>query len=579
MKYFVCLALFVLSFEVSSQNKKALVYDSLDGFDINLVYSQARAIGILSEDVEGYVSQHKRKFIFEKYNLAATNTGYQQEDLGKIAVSYCLNEDFENSFASTTFTLPSIDTIKTSSGINGWVAASGFNSGVNSSCSMTACCTNAPTKVYIIGTAPGGYTDALIGAGYPIFSVFGDSLNSGASVNPFTCKGNYFVKLSNDIAFGGANRITKTINVTSSTSLFRFAAMAIVDQGGHCCCDYGGFSLKIKDCLGNPISSAPVFSITPSCSSTLCITMPSPITFSSNAAGKSYTKWSKASINLSPYIGNCITIEASGFGCVFAGHHGYAYFDAQCDSMYLISNSNIISASSSTILINSCSSVMDTLIAPDGLSPYLWTGPIGFSTATTQSIVTNIPGTYTLSMSGFGPNPPSFKYITISHAPLNIPVSSSNSIICQGDSAILSASGVASYTWSTGANTSSIIVTPSVTTTYSVNGTGEKGCPATATFMQSVSICTGLNTTTEYLSHFLISPNPNPGEFIISAKNWDNKTEARIYNTLGQLILTKKPSETLTAVAIKSQPSGIYIIKLFKQDKLLFVTKIIKENS
>ena len=44
------------------------------------------------------------------------------------------------------------------------------------------------------------------------------------------------------------------------------------------------------------------------------------------------------------------------------------------------------------------------------------------------------------------------------------------SAICVGNNAIITASGAISYTWSTGVNTNSIIVTPNITTTYSVSG-------------------------------------------------------------------------------------------------------------
>lgn len=48
---------------------------------------------------------------------------------------------------------------------------------------------------------------------------------------------------------------------------------------------------------------------------------------------------------------------------------------------------------------------------------------------------------------------------------------SGNSTICSGQSTQLTASGANSYTWDTGANTSSVSVTPGVTTTYTVTGT------------------------------------------------------------------------------------------------------------
>jgi gliding motility-associated-like protein len=44
-----------------------------------------------------------------------------------------------------------------------------------------------------------------------------------------------------------------------------------------------------------------------------------------------------------------------------------------------------------------------------------------------------------------------------------------DSIICSGHQDILTASGAITYTWSTGAHTASIIITPTITTSYSVS--------------------------------------------------------------------------------------------------------------
>ena len=67
---------------------------------------------------------------------------------------------------------------------------------------------------------------------------------------------------------------------------------------------------------------------------------------------------------------------------------------------------------------------------------------------------------------------------TASPGTINVVVS--NSIICAGQSATLSASGANSYTWSNSSNSSSIVVSPSVTTTYSVAGSSSIGWTSTA---------------------------------------------------------------------------------------------------
>lgn len=582
--FFVIYLGFTLS--VKAQFSKSVSQDdSLAGFDLNSIYQQAVFRGITAEEMPYYVNACKRGFINEKYKINRDHFSSQfYNGLSKIATAYCLNEDFENSVPTAT-AFPKIDTIKTSGGIAGWTALSGINSATVGSCLLaSSCCTSNPNALVVIGHDSTGYIDPGIGSAYPIYSVFGDSINKGTGYNAFTCRGKYFIKLNNNIPNGGINQVVKTFTVTPSNSLFTFAAL-VVAQGGHCCCDGNGISVKLRDCSGNLLPT-PQFSMVPSQQSSSvcpgyipCTSMTGSVTFNpAVASGWVRTKWNVAAVNLTPYIGTCITIEANTFDCPYYGHAGYGYFDSQCDSMYILNNSQRLSAVSNTITINSCAALTDTLMAPMGLGPYIWTGPPGFTTANTQSITTNIPGTYTLSMNGFSSYAPTFKYIVLSHAATNIPVTSANTIICQGDSTILNATGATSFTWSTGANSNSITVTPSVTTSYTVNGVNDKGCPAKGVYTQSVSVCTGVNATTEYLNDFSIQPNPNNGEFIILKKEERNLT-MEVYNTFGQMILSRNLSEYKTAVNISEYSNGIYFIKLFRNSKLLFVTKIVKAGS
>lgn len=59
--------------------------------------------------------------------------------------------------------------------------------------------------------------------------------------------------------------------------------------------------------------------------------------------------------------------------------------------------------------------------------------------------------------------------------------------ICAGNSATLTASGANSYTWNTNSNTSSIVVSPGTTTSYTVNGTNALGCVSSAVVTVTVS--------------------------------------------------------------------------------------------
>lgn len=66
---------------------------------------------------------------------------------------------------------------------------------------------------------------------------------------------------------------------------------------------------------------------------------------------------------------------------------------------------------------------------------------------------------------------------------------SSSSVICSGNSAVINATapGISTYSWNTGATTSSISVSPVTTTSYSLTGTSATGCINTAVKTISVS--------------------------------------------------------------------------------------------
>jgi hypothetical protein len=66
--------------------------------------------------------------------------------------------------------------------------------------------------------------------------------------------------------------------------------------------------------------------------------------------------------------------------------------------------------------------------------------------------------------------------ITVTYTVYAIPVSGPSSI-CIGSGAVLVASGMSTYSWSTGANSASISVSPIASTSYTVLGTTSSGCP------------------------------------------------------------------------------------------------------
>ena len=329
-------ALFLLGLsQVISQTNSLSLNDSLIGFNEKAWINAAPYNGITAEEMPFYIEAHRREFIKQKYNIRSIEPKVDYAMLSKTALAACVNEDFEE--ANLTSPVPGTINITAINAINGWSAYGSSNSagGTNGNCTNTYSYTN-PNAIQLIAPGPGGLTDGIIGGGYKIHSVFGDSLNPLAtSLYGYNCYGDWFAKINNQVAGSSVNRLTKTINVTPSNVYFNFAVLVVM-EGGHCCCDGGSISIIFKDCLGNTLATAQQYSIAApaaaGCTPTgTCATSNSLTIFTSTVNPNwKYSKWTNSSIDLSLWMGQCINVEFTAFDCTYAGHAGYAYIDAQC---------------------------------------------------------------------------------------------------------------------------------------------------------------------------------------------------------------------------------------------------------
>ncbi len=154
---------------------------------------------------------------------------------------------------------------------------------------------------------------------------------------------------------------------------------------------------------------------------------------------------------------------------------------------------------------------------------------------------------------------------------------SNTSLICNGQTATLTASGANTYSWNTSATGSVIAVSPSVTTIYTVTGTNASGCSNSSTITQSVSLCTALNALSESEnSNFKIYPNPFLDEIVVSISDLKNDVKLSIFNSLGQLVYQTQVTKTNSVINLKELPSGLYFVRteVLGQEKVL---KLIKE--
>lgn len=221
-----------------------------------------------------------------------------------------------------------------------------------------------------------------------------------------------------------------------------------------------------------------------------------------------------------------------------------------------VSPSPTINAISSNSTV--CSGQSATLTA-SGAFTYTWSTA---SNSTSIVVTPTTTTTYTVNGSLIN-NCTSSKNITINVGPSpTVSAISSTSVLCAGQSATLTASGAATYTWSTGSNSTSIVISPSVTTTYTLDGSLLNNCSSSSIITQSVSLCTGVNNLA-YASGIRIYPNPANDKITIVSEN-KVPMSIEITNTLGELIYKATDIKELnTTIDVSQYQKGVYFVNSY----------------
>lgn len=286
-----------------------------------------------------------------------------------------------------------------------------------------------------------------------------------------------------------------------------------------------------------------------------------PVTITANGAS-TYT-WNTGSnsntIVVTPSVNTTYTVSGNSATC----------FGTKTITIFTGTNPNVNVFTTNSVTCANAIPQTVTLTAT-GVPSYSWsTGATTPTTAVSPSVTT----TYTVvGTNVFGCKNTSQITVTVNPLPI-LNVSTSNSVLCTGQTATLSTAGALTYTWNTGANTAAIAVSPTTTTNYTVTGSDANGCSNSTTFAQVVSTCTGIEQINNTNESFIVYPNPSNGSFTIRTSL--NGT-FELFNQLGQSVLQiEKPFNGEETIAVDGLAEGVYYLyaKTEQAYKKIIVTK------
>lgn len=351
----------------------------------------------------------------------------------------------------------------------------------------------------------------------------GSSVTNSISVSSGTMSGIISVAASNTC--GASSSQTLSVNVSSTPS-----TPGVISGPATLCAGAGATTYSIASVIG-ATSYAWVL----------------PIGWS----GTSSTN----TISATPGTSGSITVTASNFCGTSA---------AQTLSV-TVNALPIITVNSGSICVGSSFTII-----PSGANTYTISGGLAIvsPTANTSYSVTGTSSAGCLSQSLAISN------VSVIALP-SVNASTSNTLLCLGQTATLTASGALTYTWNPGGAGSSIAVSPTVTSTYTITGTNASGCTNTSVFTQSVSPCTGIFVSSANIENEInIYPNPFSTTFIVTTRVNENAL-IEIYNSLGSIIYSTEIENVKTEIDLSNQSSGIYFV-IIKTENNSITKKIIK---
>jgi hypothetical protein len=378
----------------------------------------------------------------------------------------------------------------------------------------------ASTSYTVVGTSTAGCTSQSFATSNIIVSTSPTVVVNSGSI----CSGNSFTIMpsgANSYTIQGGNAV---VSPAASTS-------------------YSVVGSNTTGCVSQPAISNVTVQTTPTIS----------VNSGSICQGNSFTIVPSGANSYTIQGGNAVVSPATNTSYTVAGSSGGCMAQNTATSVVMVDASPL-----PTISVNSgsiCAGESFTMV-PSGANTYTYEGGSAVVSPTSNVSYTVIGST------AAGCTSQSYATSNVMVNPLPIVIVSGNDTICVDGTATLTANGADTYSWNTGATTSSIVVTLASSTSYSVVGTNTlTGCSDMATALVVVEICTGINNVSGELKGLKLYPNPSKGDFNIELKNGLEKNIV-VLDYIGREIQNTNSEKDLIQLNLSSLQSGIYFIKV-----------------
>ena len=260
-----------------------------------------------------------------------------------------------------------------------------------------------------------------------------------------------------------AARISRTFTVTAAESYLQYSYAVVMDDPGHNEKDQPKFVLNIRDNNGAVVS----------CGKFEAFAGPNAISNGFTNCDNSRLQilpWTSGGADLTPFIGQQITIEFLTLDCMLGGHGGYAYVEANLEPLQ-VQVEGLCNVGLNDV----------TLTAPLGFQSYVWS--TGETTRSIDVMGAQFGDVFSVDlMTNTGCNTSA----TITLGPVTSatidPIADQE--ICEGGSAIIAPTGtnIGDFYFPDINETGNVaVVNPTTDTTYTVIARDKNGCTGTST--------------------------------------------------------------------------------------------------